>query len=369
MQQTPENENIRVIEISNPQINIDLLNFQHLVNPESCVAKEFNEFLQGLQKRLLSNDLEQKALLDKFNIQFYIQDRKDNSIARAGSADYKINDNDFTGNDFAIIFNRQKLAKLKYVDQLAYVLGHELSHLVYRKGEEENDEMKYQHSNEEVCCDLNSLRLMRKSGFNMQCGLSVNDFYVDKAAELKMRIAYCDDFVNNNLQFDEPVTFEAERFTKVEYVMAGLKFDFPQVQDSEEQQNALMIRNLNKVMEYGDRIAFRKKFNAYLSGLGSEKASKFVVNLMAEVIEKFPAVDEFQRKNDYRKYLNHPVCVMMEVVSAVGKMEGKKLYPPRAAAKVNSYLANNPNYYNKMEREWEILFKPKNSININCEGR
>lgn len=90
---------------------------------------------------------------------------------------------------------------------------------------------------------------------------------------------------------------------------------------------------------------------------------------MAEVIEKFPAVDEFKRNNDYRKYLNHPVCVMMEVVSHVGKMEGKKLCSPKVSAKVNSYLENNTNYYNKMEREWEGLFKPESSIIIGREGR
>lgn len=366
MQNFLGNEEVFGAEIENPQINVDLLNLQHLINPESEVGQNFNELMQGLKKRLLSGSPQQKNILDKLKINFYIQDNADNSFARVSGADFKMSANDFTGDEFAIFFNRKKLSEIKYSDQLAYVLGHELSHLIYCKSS--NDEMKYQHNNEEVSCDLNSLQLMKEAGFSMRAGLSVNDIYVNKAPEMNMRVKHCSDFVRNNPQFGMPVDFEHQKFTEAKYTKVGIKFDFPETHN-ESEQIAAMLGNLDKVFRHGDRDAFRIKFGEYLQTLGSEKASKLVINLAAEAVDRFSPIDEVKMNSDYRKYLNHPFNVMTDIVKNVGNMKGKKFYPPKSLAKVNSYLDNNQNFYNGMASAWNSLFKADNFFDISGKER
>lgn len=366
MQNSQKNEKLTGVEIEYPQINVDLLNFQHLVNPESEVGQNFDEFMQKLKNRLVNGSPEQKNILDKLKINFYIQDNEDSSLARVTGADFKMSANDFSGDDFAVFFNCKKLSEIKYLDQLAYVLGHELSHLIYRKSSD--DEMIYLHNNEEVSCDLNSLKLMKDAGFNMQSGLSVNDIYVNKTPEMNMRVKHCSDFVRNNPQFGKPIDFEHRNFTKAEYTRVGIKFNFPKSNNEMEQITA-MVDNLSKVFKYGDRDAFRTKFGEYLQNLGSEEASKLVVNLVAEVADRFTPVDEAKVNSDYRQYLNHPFNVMTDMVKNVGKMNGKKFYPPKSLAKVNHYLDNNPDFYNRMAFVWDDVFKSDKSFHIPCKER
>lgn len=352
-------------EIAEVKVNVDLLNEHHLINPQSEAGQEFSKFMSGIAEKLFAKNPEQQASFQNYDISFCLKDSKDMSIARVVNAEYPMDPMNLDGDKFVVMFSKDLLGSLKSEDEIAFVLGHELSHIFYNHNEHD---IRSLHINEEAACDFNSLRLMNGAGMDLRAADKVDELYPQKSREQLMRQEERKRYSIAFFNYAESTPFDGSRFAKALFTKTEQTFKFPTNADSEDVQYEKILGNLKKVSEYGDRDGFRKKFSRYLLSKGSEQASKFVVNLMAKVTEEFPPIDAFKKAVDYRKYLNHPVNVMADVAANVGRMEGKKLCPPQSAAKVNRYFENNPNFYKGMEFAWEKLFKPEKTFPIGRGG-
>ena len=98
--------------------------------------RPFDEYVAGIVGRMLEKCPKEKAFLEQFSLHYYLADNKsDTSIARVVDADYPdIVSSLAGGQDFAVVLNKEPLLKLDSEDSLAFVLGHELSHIMYQKG-------------------------------------------------------------------------------------------------------------------------------------------------------------------------------------------------------------------------------------------
>ena len=76
-----------------------------------------------------------------------------------------MNSADLSGNDFVVMFNRDKLQQLQSEDELAFILAHELSHLGWQHGD---SEIRGLHGNEEAACDINALKMTDAAGYNVR---------------------------------------------------------------------------------------------------------------------------------------------------------------------------------------------------------
>lgn len=353
-------------EISDANVNVDLLNDYRLINPESSVGKSFHSYVYGIAERLFDNKPEQKAVFNENEFLFCLRDSKDNSAARIINAEYPMDVADLSGNRFVVMFNKDMLGKLESDDEIAFVLGHELSHVFYRQ---DKCGIRELHPNEEAACDLNSFKLMHAAGMDLKAAQRVDEFYPQKSREQIMRQEERRMLAASFFSFSQPTPFEGEQFTESAYVSLKQKFEFPNPNDDMADRNEMMIQNLDKVSRFGGREGFRKEAKAYYSALGSEEASKEVILLMADIVDSFPQIDDARTNGDYRKYLSHPVNVMTDVVEDIGKMDGKKLYPPQATAKLNRYMQDNPRFYQGMAIAWDRLLKPQAAVGLSREGR
>ena len=341
-------------EIAEVKINVDLLNDYRLINPQSEDGQEFSAFMSGIADKLMENFPEQKEAFQENEFTFCLRDSKDQSIARVINAEYPMDISDLSGKRFVIMFTQNLLNKLQSEDEIAFVLGHELSHVFYRQ---EIGSICKLHPNEETACDLNSFKLMNAAGMDLTAAQRVDELYPQKSKEQMMRQEERRKFATSFFSFSKPVSFNGEHFVKAVFVPMKQEFKFPKPDDNAEIKNEIMFRNLDKVSKFGGRENFRKEAKAYYAALGSAEASKEVILLMADIVDRFPSIDYARTNGDYRKYLSHPVNVMTDVIEDIGKMNGKKLYPPQAVTKLNRYLSDNPRFYRGMQTAWDCLLK------------
>lgn len=81
------------------------------------------------------------------------------------------------------MFNREKLAAIESEDELAFILGHELSHLSWQHGD---DRVRALSSNEEAACDLNAMKLLFDAGYDATV-VSTMDREVPLTEEWRLR--------------------------------------------------------------------------------------------------------------------------------------------------------------------------------------
>lgn len=143
--------------------DIDLADFNHLVSLDDRGAAAFDGFMRNLAEKLTASLPDEENPLKKYRIGFYLQDRPDKSPARISSSEYRSDPADLSGRDFVVMFNREKLAAIESEDELAFILGHELSHLSWQHG---NDRVRALSSNEEAACDLNAMKLLFDAGYD-----------------------------------------------------------------------------------------------------------------------------------------------------------------------------------------------------------
>lgn len=353
-------------EIAEAKVNIDLLNDYRLINPESSVGKKFHSYVYGVAEKLFENNPEQKAAFQENEFLFCLRDSKDNSVARIINAEYPMDVADLSSKCFVVMFNKDMLGKLESNDEIAFVLGHELSHVFYRQ---DKCGIRELHSNEEAACDLNSFKLMNAAGMDLKAAQRVDELYPQKSREQLMRQEERRKLAASFFSFSQPKPFNGEQFAQSAFVPLKQKFEFPNPDDDMAVKNEIMFQNLDKVSKWGGREEFRKEAKAYYAALGSAEASKEVILLLADVVDKFPPIDDARTKGDYRKYLSHPVNVMTDVVEDIGKMNGKKLYPPQATAKLDRYLQENPRFYQGMAFAWDRLLKSQATVGLSREGR
>ena len=144
------------IEIKNPKVDLDFANTHSLISPETKEGKEFDEYMRGIMDKLFANNMEQKALIDKFEFSFYLKDDPaESSPARISLAEPKISPTDLRGDKFAVFFSKDQLKNISSENELAFILVHELSHSLWVNGCEGVHKL---HNNEEVACDLNAMK-------------------------------------------------------------------------------------------------------------------------------------------------------------------------------------------------------------------
>lgn len=89
------------------------------------------------------------------------------------------------------------------------------------------------------------------------------------------------------------------------------------------------------------------------------------MNVLAQVCEKFPPIDEVRVGETSRKYRNHPVWVMSNVVFEQYNRPGKKLYPPKDLQVVAKYMRQNRGYFEqKDEKFWRPLREGMSAFGI-----
>jgi hypothetical protein len=354
-----------VYEIENPNVNIDLINDMKMISPESAEGKEFHEFMTGVLNRMLENSPEQKKLLDECNFIFCLRDTEDKSPARIVDADYPMS-GALNGNNFVVAFSIEPLSKMSSEDEIAHVLGHEISHIMYMKDE---NKLRDLHDNEEAACDLNSMKMLKNAGYCPDAAMDALSADNMQSTEINMRREECKKFAMQNFSDVSKTPYDTNRFKDIKFAPSALKYDFPSISDSEEVQQDRILKNLEKVYKYGDRKGFSSKMKGFMEELGSEKASKLVVGMVARATDEFPAIDEDKDNKDYGVHLRHPIAVFSDSVWDVGGMEGKKLYPPKSLAKVNKYISDNQSYFKGMEFVWDRVFKPQMNSNGMQGGR
>lgn len=354
------------IELKQPKVDIDLANINHFISPESEEGGEFNLLMQGIKNKLFSADLEQKGLVAQFDFDFYIQDTHDKSIARIISAEHKMNPSDMSGKKFAIMFNKEKLAKINTQDELAFVMGHEISHVLWYN---QADKLFDQHNLEEVACDLNAIELMSAAGFNTRVVAQMKDKEQALTGEQVLRKQECAQKLLSSFSYAAPSEFDGSKFGKASFVPMQHQFEKPQAEDSEEVAIEQMLRNLDKVFRYGGQDGLKDLLHSYSEEIGSEKASRFFLNLAAAASEKFPPIDEVKKNCDFRKHLRHPINSLGQIAIDISNLSGKKMYPPKAVAKLNSYFKENSNYYQGMDFVWKKWLTPNSPIGEKSHSR
>ena len=152
-----------------------------------CLADEgknrpFDEYVAGIVGRMLEKCPKEKAFLEQFSLHYYLADNKsDTSIARVVDADYPdIVSSLAGGQDFAVVLNKEPLLKLDSEDSLAFVLGHELSHIMYQKGFFKEQSV---WAGEELVCDCNAVKMTDAGKYSLYEIAKVDALFVKKSSE------------------------------------------------------------------------------------------------------------------------------------------------------------------------------------------
>ena len=347
------------------EVDIDMLNAYRMINPESFLGIAFNAEMQKLMQKMWQNKPEQKMFLDEMRIKFCIQDNQDNSIARVMRADYASNVLNLEGNSFVVAFTKDKLLKLKNKDEAAFVMGHELSHLLYKRDLLDG----YQEYAEETACDLNSLQLMADAGMNLESALSVDDLYEQKSEEMKARREERAYFIRQLDQDNVPTMRDFSIYKAAEFVPLEYAFTMPEAKDTEEQKVDKIFNGLTEVFEVGGRAQYSAKLKQYLGQEGSKAASRQVLLAAAKIFSEFEAVDEVRKNLGGNKYFKHPICVLGDAVLYVNNMEGQKLFPPTAVKIIKEGLEQNPYYSKGMKFLWNKALGTEENIKDGRDGR
>lgn len=325
-----------------------------------CLADEkknqpFDDYAAGIAARLLEKNPEERIFLQRYDIHYYIAvNPNDCSIARVADADYA--DDMAKGRRFGVIFNRDMLACLEHEDSLAFVLGHELSHIMWRKG---FPRVRTLADDEEAACDCSSVRLMHAGGYNLMDIAAVDVLYSDNTPQMSERIAKRESFITG-CGF-----FPAERLGMSlplrKEIFAGLQkepWKRKSIFEGKKDPDAVRIaKELGDIFERGDRTEFKRELDAFLDGKTTEESSKIILNVLGRVVTEFPPITETLARDDScRKFYNHPVSVMSDIVWMQFRREGKKLFPPEDVRIVSRYMQENRFYFEQRDRKfWEPM--------------
>lgn len=342
-----------------------------------CLADEkknqpFDDYAAGIAGCMLEKSPEEKAFLQRYDIHYYIAvNPEESSIARVVDADYT--DDMVKGKSFGVVFNRDMLARLEHEDSLAFVLGHELSHIMWRKGFPRIRDLA---ADEEAACDCSSVRLMHAGGYNLLDVAAVDALYPDKIPGMRERIAKRESFLIENGIFPGKrlgmsLPLRKETFAGLQKEPWKRKSIF---ETGKEPDAVRIAEELRDIFERGDRTEFKRELDAFLDGKTTEEASKIILNVLGRVVTEFPPITETLARDDSRrKFYNHPVSVMSDIVWRQFRREGKKLLPSEDLRIVSRYMQDNRAYFEQRDRKfWEPLQRamvPEAQVKSNISGR
>ncbi len=323
-----------------------------------CLADEkknqpFDDYCAGVVAQMLEKNPEEKMFLQQYDIHYYIADNpSDNSVARVVDAD---DNNDFeNGQRFAVIFNRDMLARLETEDSMAFVVGHELSHIMYRKGFLDVEHFAYE---EEACCDCSAIDLMNSAGYNLLDIAAVDALYSSKSVDMQKRIRERKAFIQkNNISLTDRLgksrPLQKEIFTHLQKE-PWKRLD---IFEQGEPDVARIVEEMADIFVRGDRREFKRGLNDFLSQKPTEEASMFIMNILGQVMPHFPSVADVLASGNRKKLYNHPVVMMSDIVMEQFNRPGKKLFPPKDMNIVTQYMRDNNVYFEKRDRKfWEPM--------------
>lgn len=324
-----------------------------------CLADEkknqpFDDYAAGIAARLLEKNPEERAFLQRYDIHYYIADNPaDNSIARVVDANH---DDDITGGkNFGIVFNRDVLARLEHEDSVAFVIGHELSHIMYRK---EFPRITALSDDEEAACDCSSIRLMEAGGYNLLDIAAVDALYPDKSSEMQERIAERESFMRENWIFPADRMGSSRPLQKGTFIgLQKEEWKRENIFEHGEPDVSRIVEELGDIYKRGDRTDFKREFEAFLNKKPTEESSKIIFNILGRIMTDFPPITEMLAQgSSRRKFYNHPVSVMSDIVWMQFRREGKKLFPPEDMRIVSRYMQENRFYFEQRDRKfWEPM--------------
>ena len=249
--------------------DIDLADFNHLVSLDDRGAVAFDGFMRNLAEKLTASLPDEENPLKKYRIGFYLQDRPDKSPARISSSEYRSDPADLSGRDFVVMFNREKLAAIESEDELAFILGHELSHLSWQHG---NDRVRALSSNEEAACDLNAMKLLFDAGYDATV-VSTMDREVPPTEEWRLRKDARRQAMNAFFDFRRPQPLDQTPWRGSRYEKWRPDFKVPSAETPEDEAVAVMVGNLQKVYARGGGDDFQQLLKDCVSARGSEAFS------------------------------------------------------------------------------------------------
>lgn len=328
-----------------------------------CLADEkenqpFDEYVAKMVDNLLAKNPEERAFLSRYDIHYYIADNpNDKSIARVVDADYSDDMLLKNGRRFAVVFNRDMLSQLKNEDSMAFVVGHELSHIMYQKG---FPRVRNLDLDEEVACDCSSIRLMHSSDYNILDVAAVDMLYSDISLDMRERIIKRDTFMAKEGIYPADRMGMSRVLNKEIFVNLHKKpWKRDSIFEKQEPDVSQIVEELGDIFERGDRTDFKRELNDFLSKKTSEESSKMIMSILGRVMTDFPSIMETRAKNGCRRYYNHPVSVMSDIVWEQFGRSGQKLLPPNDLIIVNRYVENNREYFEQREQK---LWSPM----LNC---
>lgn len=336
------------IKTISPKIDYDLANFNHLSPLNSPEGTAFDGFMRKIAARLTQNQSPTNNLLQNHKIAFCLQNRPDSSIARISSTQYKTDASDLSGNDFVVIFNKEKLSQIKTEDELAFILAHELSHLQWQHNDEN---VRNLNSTEEVACDINAVHLLKNGNYSVSIVNQIDgdapltqEWQQRKNARRQTSMEYFD--------FTQPTPLNQDTWKNASFTPWKQNFKIPDSKTPEPEAIQQMLSNLQMVYTDGNGDELQSQLKNYLQSCGSEQASRFFLVLSAKAAEHFPPIDQDSKNKDYRQKSRHPISILGNSIPALTSMSGKKLYPPEACQTLNRYFQQNPDYYRNMQIFW-----------------
>ena len=347
-----------VYRVKNPNVDLDLANFNHFVSPESEAGHSFDVFMQQMAHKLIDNSYSGARSLKEYQVCFYLQDREDDSPARISSIEDRMNSADLSGNDFVVMFNRDKLQQLQSEDELAFILAHELSHLGWQHGD---SEIRGLHGNEEAACDINALKMMDAAGYNVRVVENM-DRHVPSSPEWQQRKEARRQTMMYMFSREMPKPLDTSLWESGRHVRWMHDFQVPGIDTPEAEAISMMSDNLRKVSEKGGREECVEMIGNYVRELGSAQGGKFFLRLSAALTTEFPPIDEVKRTEGYRALLRHPFNVAANAIPQVEALPGNKFYPPEACCRISGYLKENPDYHRIMKRYWDKVLLSGNQL-------
>lgn len=323
-----------------------------------CLAEEkknqpFDEYCAGVVARMLEKLPEEKAFLSQYDIHYYIADNPaENSIARVVDAD---NNDDFkNGQHFAVVFNRDMLARLETEDSMAFVVGHELSHILYRKGFSKIRSLAF---DEETACDCNAVRLMDAEGYNLLDIAAVDALYPNKTEAMKNRIAEREAFIRRHgVSLTEKLGKSRSLPREMFIHLQKEPWQRQNIFEHGEPDVLRIVEEMTDIFERGGRTAFKRGLRDFLYQKPTEESSKLIMNILGQVMPRFPSVTEVMTADNGKKFYNHPVVMMSDIVWEQFSRSGKKSFPPADACIVMRYMRDNSAYFDRRDRKfWEPM--------------
>lgn len=343
--------------VRNPEVNLNLANDYKIIANDCELSGEFAGKISAIITKMLDGEPLQKEFMNNYKLSFYLSAAESKSIANVIDVAYPIDVSSVEkGDEFVVLVNRDMLTKLETEDEMAFVLGHEISHIMYQKG---FVPVKDLSTNEEVACDLNSILLTDSGGYNLLEITKIDDLYPKKSAEMQKRI-YCREQFIQNQRINKYRRLGLSRSWNTNaYVQLSHKewcFDIDGLGDkSKEEQVGAIVDILRIVYKRGGRQKVKDGLNDFFNTKSLKEASGLVVMIAEQLVKKFKPIDEAKNNDEYRTYLNHPINVFSEVVAKQFAREGAKQLPPEAMVAIRKYAQQNPKTFNKKDFCWSAM--------------